>query len=91
MHTSQGFLTVVLCGFVWMTIILGLAIAEEMTIFDKDWRVKERIRDGAIYDRDWSMKGHIEDGKNREMSRKGAKFAKANKISPKDFSRSLWS
>lgn len=27
MHTIQAFLTVVLCGFVWLTIILGLALA----------------------------------------------------------------
>jgi hypothetical protein len=39
MHTIQSFLTVVLCGFVWLTIILGLALAGEVTIYDKDWRV----------------------------------------------------
>ena len=27
MHTMQAFLTVVLCGFVWLTIILSLALA----------------------------------------------------------------
>jgi hypothetical protein len=31
MHTIQAFLTVVLCGFVWLTIILGLAVPEEVT------------------------------------------------------------
>jgi alpha-N-acetylglucosamine transferase len=95
MQTIQAFLTVVLCGFVWLTIILGLALAEEVTIYDKNWQVKERIQDGTIYDRDWTVKGHIddgkvydrnwnlekriEDGKIYEMSRQGAKFAKVNR------------
>ena len=91
MHAIQSFLIVVLCGFVWLTIILGLALAEEMRIYDKDWRVKERMRDGTIYDRDWRVKGHIEDGKNHGMSRKGAKIAKAKRIPSEDFSKSLWS
>jgi len=56
MHTVQSFLIVVLCGFVWLTIILSLALAEEITIYDKDWQVKERIQDGTIYDRDWDGK-----------------------------------
>ncbi len=64
MHAIQSFLIVVLCGFVWLTIILGLALAEEITIYDKDWRVKERIQDRTIY----------------EMSRQGAKVAKVNPL-----------
>ncbi len=60
MHAIQSFLIVVLCGFVWLTIILGLALAEEITIYGKDWQVKERIQDG----------------KTHEMSRQGAKVAK---------------
>ena len=63
MHAIQSFLIVVLCGFVWLTIILGMALAEEMTIYDKDWRVQERVQDGTIYDRDWRVKGYIEDGR----------------------------
>ena len=35
MHAIQGFLTVVLCGFVWLTIILRLALASEVTIFEE--------------------------------------------------------
>ena len=35
MHAIQSFLIVVLCGFVWLTIILSLALAEEATIFEK--------------------------------------------------------
>jgi hypothetical protein len=46
-----------------MTIILGLVFAEEITIYVKDWRVKERIQGETIYDRDWKVKGHIEDGR----------------------------
>jgi hypothetical protein len=73
MHPMQAFLTVVLCGLVWLTIILSLALAEDITIYDKDWRVKERIQDGKIYDRDWRVKGHIEDGKiyDRNWNLKG--------------------
>ncbi len=52
MHAIQSFLIVVLCGFVWLTIILGLVLAGEITIFDREWRIKERIQDGTIYDRD---------------------------------------
>ena len=32
MHAIQSFLIVVLCGFVWLTIMLGLALAGEATI-----------------------------------------------------------
>ena len=63
MHTIQAFLTLVLCFFFWLTIILSLALAQEITIYDNDWRVKERIQDGTIYDREWKVKGHIEDGR----------------------------
>ncbi len=66
-------------------------MAEEVNIYYKDLKGKERVRDGTIYDRDWRVKGHIEDGKNHEMSRKGAKFAKAKRVPSEDFSRSLWS
>ena len=75
MPTIQAFLTVVLCGFVWLTIILSLALAEEVTIWDKDSRVKERLQDGTIY----------------EMSRQGAKVAKVKRIPEKGFPRWLWS
>ena len=36
MHTIQSFLVVVLCGFVWLTIFLSLALAGEVTIYGKD-------------------------------------------------------
>ena len=75
MHAIQSFLIVILCGFVWLTIILSLALAEEITIYDEDWRVKERIQDGTI----------------SEMSRQGAKAAKVKKIPLKGFLMSLWS
>lgn len=39
---------------------LSPALAEEIAIYDKDWRVKERMQDGTIYDKDWKVKGHIE-------------------------------
>ena len=35
MGTIQSFLIVVLCGFFWLTIILSLALAEEVTVYDK--------------------------------------------------------
>ncbi len=44
--------------------MLGLGPAEDITIYDKDWRVKEQIQDGKIY----------------EMSRQGAKSAKVKYI-----------
>ena len=79
MHAIQSFLMVVLCGFVWLTIILSLALAQEETIYDEDWRLKERIQDGTIYGRDWRVKGHIEDGKSYEMSRQGPNVAKVKR------------
>ncbi len=69
MHAIQSFLIVVLCGFVWLTIILGLALAEEITIYDKDWQVKERVQGGKSY----------------EMSRQGAKAAKVSLCVLSDF------
>ena len=75
MHAIQSFLIVVLCALVWLSIILSLALAEEVTIYDKDWRVKERIQDRKTY----------------EMSRQGAKFARVKKTPPKSHSKSLWS
>ena len=63
MRARWNLLPVFLCSMIWISIILGLGFAQEITIYDKDWRVKERIRDGTIYDRDWRIKGHIEDGK----------------------------
>ncbi len=46
MRIIQEFLKVVLCGFILLAIILTLALAqaEEVTIYDKDWRVQERIQ-----------------------------------------------
>ena len=75
MHVIQSFLIVVLCGFVWLTIMLSLVLGEEITIFDKDWRVKERIQDGRTH----------------EMSHQGAKAAKVKRISPEDSFSSIWS
>jgi len=75
MHTIQSFLIVVLCAFFWLTIMLSLALGEEITIYDKDWKIKERIQDGTIYDRHWRKYG-----KNYEMSPQGAKFAKVKRI-----------
>ncbi len=63
MQAMQWFLTVALCTLFWITTILDLGFAEEITIYDKDWRVKERIQGGTIYDWDWKVKGHIEDGR----------------------------
>ena len=63
MHTLQTFLIIILTSFVWLTFIQGLALAGDGTIYDKDWRVKERIKDGTIYDRDWKVKGCIGEGK----------------------------
>jgi hypothetical protein len=61
MHAIQSFLIVVLCGFVWLTIILGLALAKMVTIYDRERKVNERIWDGTIYDREWRAKGHLID------------------------------
>ncbi len=36
MHAIQSFLIVILCGFVWLTIILTLALAGEVPIYHRD-------------------------------------------------------
>ncbi len=48
MHTIQSFLIVVLCGFVWLTIILGLALAEDVTIYDKAGSSRNDSRTGRF-------------------------------------------
>ncbi len=53
--------------------------------------MKGHIEDGKVYDRNWRLEERIEDGKIYEMSRQGAKFAKVKRIPSKGFSRSLWS
>lgn len=65
MHAVQAFLMGAFSGFVLLTVLIFLDIARaaDVTIYDKDWRVKERIHDGTIYDKDWRVKGHIEDGR----------------------------
>jgi hypothetical protein len=40
MRIIQEFLKVVLCGFIVLTVILTLALAEEVAINDKDRRVQ---------------------------------------------------
>lgn len=51
---------VLVCVILFSSLLLA---EDEVTIYDRDWRVKERIQDGTIYDRDWNVKGHIRDGK----------------------------
>jgi hypothetical protein len=43
----QALVTVILCGFVWLTIIVSLAFSGKITIYDENWWVKEGIRDGT--------------------------------------------
>ncbi len=54
MSAIQAFLMWVLCDLALVTafIFVGVALAEEATIYDENWQVQERIRDGTIYDRD---------------------------------------
>ena len=72
MHTIEAFLTVVLCGFVWLTIILSLALAGDVTIFDENW-LKGYIEDGRIYERNWNLEKRIKGGKifDRDWKQRG--------------------
>ena len=77
MHSIQVFFVVVLSGFVSITIILGLALVEKVAIFDKGWRIKERVQaetihyrsvrrsieDGWVYARNWNFGERIKNGK----------------------------
>ena len=49
MHALQSFSIVMLCALVWITIILGLIFAEEITIYDGKYWVEERVRDGNTF------------------------------------------
>ncbi len=51
MKIFQELLKLVLCGFILLTIILTLAVAgaQEVTIYDRDWRVQQRIQQGTTY------------------------------------------
>jgi len=63
--SNSSFLDGSFFQFVFLTVLifLGQALAEEVTIYDKDWRVNEGIQDGTIYDRNWNTKGYIKKGK----------------------------
>jgi hypothetical protein len=65
LHTVRAFLIVVLSGFVWLTFILGLglALAEEVTIYDRNWNLEKRTDKDRIYDKNWNLKGYIKRGK----------------------------
>ncbi len=41
----------------------SFALAQDLTVYDKDWKVKARIEDGKIYDRNWKVKGYIKDNR----------------------------
>ncbi len=69
MHAIQSFLIVVLCGFAWLAVILGLVLAEDITIYDKDWRIITGRR----------MTGVSRQG--AKGAKKGINFAKGFKIS----------
>lgn len=43
-----------------LLVLAGQTMAEDLTIDDKDWRLKERIQDGKIYDWDCNLKGRID-------------------------------
>jgi hypothetical protein len=62
MHTIQAFLIVVLSGFVWLTFILGLALAEEVTIYDRNWNPEKHTDKDRIYDKNWNLNGYIKEG-----------------------------
>jgi hypothetical protein len=61
MHAIQALLMAALCSFGLLTflIFLGRALAEEVTIYGRDWNMRERIKNGKIYDRNWNLKGRI--------------------------------
>ncbi|MGD0626604.1 MAG: hypothetical protein ABSB32_18060 [Thermodesulfobacteriota bacterium] len=56
------FLTIIIL----LALIAGFslfALAQDLTIYDRNWRVKVRIQGDTIYDSSWRVKGHVEDGK----------------------------
>ena len=65
MHAIQAFLMkgLLISILASALIIPGSILGQEVTIYGKDRRLKERIRDRTIYEKDWRVKGHIEDGR----------------------------
>jgi len=63
MHAIQAFLMAVVSSLILLSvlILLGQALAEEVTIYGRHWRVRERIKNGIIYGKGWRVKGHIKD------------------------------
>jgi hypothetical protein len=82
MHAIQAFLMKGLSISILAAVLIipGSILAQEVTIYDKDWRVKERIRDGTIYDKDWRVKGHIEDGRIYDRDWKLKEWIEGDKI-----------
>ena len=73
MNANHAFLAKGLFTLIMILFLSGPTLAEDITIYDKDYRVQERIQDRTIYGRDWGIKGHIEDGKvyDRNWNLKG--------------------
>jgi len=58
----KTFLSVVVLTALVTGFSLFVLAQDNLTIYDKDFRVKDRAQDGVIYDKDGRVKGHIKNG-----------------------------
>ena len=43
-----------------VALLAGPGMAEDLTIFGKDWKVQGYIRDGVVYDKNWTWQFRID-------------------------------
>ncbi len=60
---TKTFLTGIILAALILAFSLSATLAQDMNIFDMDWMVKARIRDGKIYGLDMKIEGYIKDGR----------------------------
>lgn len=59
----KTFLTGIILTALILVFSLSAALAQDVNIFDKDWKVKARIKDGKIYGPGMKVEGYIKDGR----------------------------
>jgi hypothetical protein len=46
---------------IFMALLLSIpALAEELEIYNKNWHLQYRVKDGRIYDPDWQVWGYLQ-------------------------------
>ena len=59
----KRFLTGIILAALILCFSLSETLAQDVNIYDKDWRLKGRVRDGKIYGLDMKVEGYIKEGR----------------------------